>query len=135
MKKIWLKIWSGINNFIIGVKNTDFYKTYKEEMVVVPLVILAFYLLNGLLISMFPHSSFFDFFSQIETIVSKIVLFVVALWVAHLSLRVSFPKVYKFLHEDFYQNFDSYTTEKKIEIAVKFILVFILAAALIFKGL
>lgn len=130
MKKIWLKI----KGLYINFKNSDFVKTFKEELVVIPLSILSFYLFNLLLVTLFPHSAFFDFFSQMETIISKIVLFVVALWTAHLALRVSFPKVYKFLHEDFYHNFESIPTEKKIEYAIKFILVFIIAAALIFKG-
>jgi len=124
MRKLWTKF-----------TNTDFYKTFKEEMVVVPLAIICFYLFNSLLLFLFPHSAFFDFFSVIETLVSKIVTFIVALWVAHLSLRVSFPKVYKFLHDDFYHDFDSIPKDKKIEYAIKFILIFIIAAALIFKGL
>ena len=131
MKKIWLKIKSVWSNFI----NSDFLKTFKEEILVVPLILLGFYLFNTLMVTLFPNGAFFDFFSQMETVISKIFLFFVALWVAHLSLRVSFPKVYKFLHEDFYHNFEAIPLEKKIEYAVKFILVFILAAALIFKGI
>jgi len=123
MKKLWLKI-----------KNSDFYKTYKEELIVVPILILVFYFFNYILITWFPNTATFDFFSELETIVSKIVLFVISLWVAHLALRISFPGIYKFLHEQVYHNFESISTDRKIDYAVKFILVFILASALVFSA-
>ena len=123
MKKIWLKI-----------KNSDFIKTYKEELITIPLLILGFYFINFLLMTLFPNSAFFDFFSEIENVVSKIVFFFISLWIAHLSLRISFPGIYKFLHENIYNNFDSIPTDKKIDYSIKFILVFILSAALVFSA-
>ena len=128
MNKLLLKLKETPNK----IKRTDFYKTFKEELVAVPLLILFFYLFNFLLITIFPNGAFFDFFSEIETIVSKIVVFLVALWTAHLSLRIAFPKIYKFLHDEVYQNFENISQEKKVEYTIKFILVFILAAALVF---
>jgi len=114
------------------IKKTDFYRTFKEELVAVPLLIIFFYLFNFLMITIFPHGAFFDFYSEIETIVSKIVIFLVALWTAHLSLRIAFPKIYKFLHDEVYQNFETLEKDKKVEYTIKFILVFIIAAALVF---
>ena len=126
------KIIEYFKNFIQKIKKSDFYNTYKEEMIFVPLLLIGFFLINHLLITFFPNSAFFDYFSEIESIIFKVVSFAVALWIAHFSLRISFPNVYKFLHEDFYHNFDSISKDKKTEYVVKFILTFILASALIF---
>lgn len=115
------------------IKNSEFFKMYKEELIFVPLLLIAFYLLNALFINLFPASAFFDFYSEIETIISKIVVFTISLWVAHLALSVSFPKIYKFLHK-MVMNFDDIPQEKKIEYTIKFILTFILAAALVFSS-
>jgi hypothetical protein len=128
IKNLFLKI----KNLFIKIKNSDFYKTYKEEMIAIPLLLIGFYFFNSLMIKMFPQGAFFDFYSQIETIISKILLFIITLWSAHFALRISFPKIYKYLHDKIYHNFDSISEDKKIEYTIKFILVFILAAALVF---
>ena len=138
---MWLKTIDVIIGFFSKVKtiytviqDSDFFKTFKEEITAIPIILLLFWFINHLLIVAFPNGAFFDFFSQMETIVSKIVLFVVALWTAHMALRISFPKVYKYLHDEFYQNFDLLSSDKKLDYAVKFILVFILTAGLVFRG-
>ena len=118
--------------FLLKIKNSDFYQTFKEEMVAVPLLLLAFYLFNWLMIALFPQGAFFDFYSQIETIVSKIFLYIVTLCTAHLALMVSFPKIYKYLHDKIYHNFENIPEEKKLDFTIKFVLAFILAAALVF---
>lgn len=117
------------------IKKSDFYKSYKEELVVVPILVIAFYYINHYLISEFPNSAFFDFFSQIETLMFKGISFAIAIWISHLGLRIAFPKVYKYLHNNFYDKFENIEDDKKVEYSVKFILVFIIAAALIFGGL
>ena len=129
-----MKVGLRIKNKLSSIRKSDFYQTYKEELIVVPLLLIAFYIINYLLISLFPHGAFFDFYSEIETIVSRIVIFTVSLWTAHLALSVSFPKIYKFLHELIHHKFDTLSEEKKIDYAIKFILVFIIAAALVFGG-
>lgn len=121
IKKIWTKFTA-----------TDFYKTYKEEMIIIPLIFLVFYVLNNFLVNKFPTGQFFDYLSEIETIFSKIVKFFVALWVAHLALRSSFPKVYKFFHDKFYHKFDELTEDKKTNYTVAFIITLIIAAAIVF---
>jgi len=126
--KLLLKMKSSIKK----TKNTDFYQMYKEEMIVVPLLILAFYLFNILMVTLFPRGAFFDFYSEIETIITKILIVAVSMWTAHLALRVSFPRIYKFLHDELLHKFDTLPQDKKLDYAVKFILVFILSAAIIF---
>lgn len=121
MKKYWIRF-----------KNTDFYRTYKEEMIIVPLILFVFFIFNSFLVYMFPQGAFFDYYSQIETIFSKVLVFLVSLWTAHLALRMSFPKIYKFLHENIYHNFDNIPTDKKIEYSINFIIAFIIASSLIF---
>lgn len=128
-----MKLLLLFKNFFIKIKNNDFYKTFKEELIAVPLLLVVFYLFNGWLISMFPQGAFYDFYSQLETIMSKILLFAISLWVAHISLAISFPKIYKTLHDSM-SRFNQISDEKKLDYTIKFILVFILASALIFSA-
>jgi hypothetical protein len=67
----------------------NFVKNYKEEMIVLPILIGGFYFLNHFLAVNFPNSAFFDFFSEIETMIFKLISFAVAMWVAHIGLRVN----------------------------------------------
>lgn len=123
-----------IKNFFKQIKNLTFFKIYKEELIVVPIILFVFWLFNRIVVSLYPDSAFFDYISEIETILSKIVIFIVSLWTAHLTLRMSFPKVYQFLQKEFYFKFDSLDQEKKTNYAIKFILVFIIASALVFSS-
>jgi hypothetical protein len=122
MKNLWLKF-----------KRSDFYRTYKEEMIVVPAILIIFFLFNSFLVYMFPNSAFFDYYSEIETLLSKIVVFLVAVWTARLALRVSFPKMYKFMHQEIYHKFDSLPMDKKMQYSIIYLVTFIIAAALIFS--
>ena len=115
-------------------KNSKFFRQYKEEMIIIPILLLIFWGFNHIVIYLYPESAFFDYVSEIETILSKIVIFIIALWTAHLALRMSFPKVYKYLQDDFYLKFNDLDDDKKSNYAIKFILVFILAAALVFSA-
>ena len=123
MKKIWYKI-----------KNSDFYRTFKEELSVGPLLLLFFYFLNKFLIIKYPRGAFYDYFSEIENIVSSIVKYFLAVWVAHLSMKIFFPCMYKVFHEKVYHACNDLPKDKQVEYAIKFILVLILSAALIFNA-
>ncbi|MBN1214212.1 MAG: CHAP domain-containing protein [Candidatus Lokiarchaeota archaeon] len=115
-------------------KNSKFFRQYKEELIIIPILLLIFWGFNHIAIALYPEGAFFDYVSEIETILSKIVIFIIALWTAHLALRMSFPKVYKYLQDDFYFKFNDLDNDKKSNYAIKFILVFILAAALVFSA-
>jgi hypothetical protein len=121
LKEIWFRI-----------KKNDFVQTYKEEMVAIPVLLLVYYFLNYIFIVLFPNSAFFDYASEIETIFSRSIRVLVALFIAHLTLRMSFPSVYKYLHENIYFKFNDLDKKAKDNYAVIFILVFIIATALIF---
>ena len=114
MKKIinWLKNWE-----------------YRQEAIAIPILLFIFYIFNYIFITIFPNGGFFDFASQIETIINNIVMFIIAITAANLSLRIIFPKIYKFLREDFY-NFEF--IDHKNTYAVAILICFIIAAALIF---
>lgn len=120
MKKLWLKI-----------KNSDFYKQYKEEIIAVPLLIVLFYIFNSIMIAIFPTSGFFDFYSQLENLVSNLVIMVVAVWTAHLAFRISFPKIYKYLKSNIY-DFEKISEEKKVQYSIYLIITFIISSAIIF---
>lgn len=118
-------------NLIKKLKNTDFWKTYKEEIIIVPILIIIFYILNYIFISMFPNGSFFDFISQMETLFFNILTYLVTVWVAHFMIRITFPNIYKHLHE-IYHVFNKLTDKDKNIYAFATLFVSILAAAIIF---
>lgn len=121
-----------LKNLFNKIKNSDFIKTYKEEMIVIPVVVFLFYLLNTLLITIFPNGAFFDFASNMETIFFKIMMLFLTFFFGHLALRISFPKIYKEMHDDIYNNFSNIDENKKIIIEVIFIIAFLIISALIF---
>lgn len=123
-----------LNKLVIKIKNSDFYKTYKEELVAIPVLLLLYYILNSVFIKLFPNSAFFDYISEVETIISRTIRVFIALFIAHISLRMSFPVVYKHLHESLYDKFNQLDKKTKDNYAVCFILVFIIATALIFAA-
>jgi hypothetical protein len=130
-----LKIMKTIlKKLIFKVKKSDFYKTYKEELVAIPVLLLLYYILNSVFIKLFPNSAFFDYISEIETIISRAIRVIIALFIAHITLRMSFPVVYKHLHESLYDKFNELDQKTKDNYAVCFILVFIIATALIFAA-
>lgn len=132
MKKILIKIKNIFKNFWLKFKNTDFYSTYKEEMIGIPILILFFYMINFIFISIFPNGAFFDFASNIETIVYSILKYMIAVWAAHFMIRISFPIIYKHLHDKIYHNFDNLSDKDKNNYSVIILLIFILTAGLIF---
>jgi hypothetical protein len=114
------------------IRNSDFYKTFKQELGVGPLLFLFLYYLNKYLVNRFPHSPFFDFFSEIENSVFNMFRYFIAVWIAHLSMRVFFPCMYKIFHEKIYHTCELLSEDKQVEYAIKFILVLILSSAIIF---
>ena len=57
----------------------NFLKTFKEELVSIPVLIIGFFALNWILGVLFPGSAFFDFASQMETIAFRVLSFVICL--------------------------------------------------------
>lgn len=114
------------------IRNSDFYRTFKQELGIVPLLFLFLYYLNKYLINTYPNSPFFDFFSEIENSVFNIFRYFMSVWVAHLSMRIFFPCMYDVFHTKVYHACQKLPVEKQVEYAIKFILVLILSSAIIF---
>lgn len=123
------KIINKIKNYIT---TRDFYKVYKEELVFIPIILIIFYTINTIFTMLFPNSAFFDFFSQLETILYKLVNVFIAFFIAHFALNISFPAVYKYLHTNIYHSFSNLPENDKVKYSIAFILIFILATSLIF---
>ena len=124
MKKIFLKLktlWINSKTWFLNSK-------YHEEMIAIPIVIFVFYLCNYIFTALFPNGAFFDFASQIETLINSVVTFFVAITVANISIRIIFPNIYKYLRNEFY----NFNIEQKSTYAVAILIAFIIAAALIF---
>ena len=114
----------------------NYFKTgnFKEELVSIPVLILAFFALNWILGKLFPQSGFFDFFSQLETIAYKVLAFVVAITMAWLGLRIMFPSVFRYLHDEFYHKFEILPDEERRKWALRIFLVLLICAALVSSG-
>ncbi len=111
-----------------------FLNTYKEELVVIPVLIIGFFLLNWILSTAYPNSAFFDVSSQMETMYFRLVSVVVCFAFAWMALRISFPQVYDYLREDFYHNFEDLPSETKRKYAVRIFLVFVIVVALVSRS-
>lgn len=121
-----------MKNILIKIKNWFINWKYKQEFIAIPILLGIFYLCNFIFTLFFPNSAFFDFPSQIESIIHNIVKFIVAITSANLAIWISFPNIYKWLREDFY-NFNGTMDQKMKNIfAVAILITFIIAAALIF---
>ncbi len=111
-----------------------FLKTFKEELISVPLLIVVFFAINWGLNSLFPGNAFFDFYSELENIIYSVLRFIIALSVSWVGVRVIFPKVYFFLKNEFYVNFSEQETTLKYILAVSIFLMFVLASSMSAKG-
>lgn len=118
-----------IKNIINTIKNSDFFKTYKEEMVAIPLLILFFYLFNYICKIIFPDGNFYDFVGQIENLFYKAVTFIVSIFFAHFMIRITFPNIYKHLHNYIYK----LDVEKKNDYTIYILIAFIIASSIIFS--
>ena len=90
-----------------------------------------FFLLNFLFLSIFPNGSFYDFVSQMETLFFNIVTYLISIWVAHFMIRITFPNIYKYLHE-IYHDFENLTKKEKNIFAFATLFISILSSAIIF---
>jgi hypothetical protein len=107
-----------------------FFSTFKEETISVILLLTGFFILNRLLGTFFPNSAFFDFFSELETMLYGVVRFVLILAVSWIGVRIIFPNVFKFLRDDFYKNFPALDKNMKYILGTVIFLVFILAGSI-----
>lgn len=112
----------------------NFLKTFKEELIAIPAILIGFFLLNWFLSSMFPNSAFFDFSSQMETIYFRLVSVVVCFTFAWVALRITFPQIYSYLREEFYHNFEDLPEATKRKYAIRVLLVILICVALVSRS-
>ena len=126
MKQKLITLW-------VDFKTTGFYKTHKEELLILPILFGIFILVNFSFTIIFPHSALFDVPSQIETLsyfVMRVVLVVTVMWMAY---RFVFPPFYARLSY-IYHNFSALPEMVQNIIAVAMLAVFLLAGAIVSKG-
>lgn len=112
----------------------NLFKTFKQELISIPILIVVFFIINGLLIKWYPRGAFFDFPSQMETIMTRLLTFVIMLAFAWVGLRISFPPIYRYLKDEFYHKFDQLVDAEKRRYAVMFFLVFVISIALVSRA-
>ncbi len=112
----------------------NFFKTFKEEIISISILVFGFFCLNWVLGKFFPNSAFFDFFSELENIFYGVVRFIVVLAVAWIGVRVIFPKVFKFLKDEFYTEFSTLDKNIKYILGTAIFLVFVLSSSISAKA-
>lgn len=90
-----------------------FFKSYKEEIVFIPLILGLLFLVKAAMSWFSPESAQFDLASEWETIVWTIVKGVVYLTVTWLAMRVVFPNGFKYLKREIYHKFDEFDEQTK----------------------
>ncbi len=113
---------------------SKFFKTFKEEMIAIFLLLIGFFCLNWVLGTYFPNSAFFDVISEVETMFYGVVRFIVVLALAWFGVRIIFPNVFKFLRDDFYGNFPTLDRNLKYILGTVIFLVFVLAGSITAKA-
>lgn len=112
----------------------NFIKTYKEELLALPLLIIALMAFKWFLNASYPETAQFDLASETETIfwaIIKLIVFTSSAWFA---LRVVFPKCFRYLKDTFYQDFDEISCNEKRSLSLKIFFAFLFALVFLSSG-
>ncbi|MDB0600694.1 CHAP domain-containing protein [Tenacibaculum maritimum] len=112
----------------------NFIKTYKEELLALPLLIIALLVFKWFLNGSYPETAQFDLASETETIfwaIIKLIVFTSSAWFA---LRVVFPKSFSYLKNTFYQDFDNISCDEKRGLSLKIFFAFLFALVFLSSG-
>ncbi|WP_024740906.1 CHAP domain-containing protein [Tenacibaculum maritimum] len=112
----------------------NFIKTYKEELLALPLLIIVLLAFKSFLNAMYPDTAQFDLASEVETIswaIIKLIVFTSSAWFA---LRVVFPKPFRYLKNKFYQDFDQISCDEKRRISLRIFFAFLFALVFLSSG-
>jgi len=123
-----------MKNILDKIFNSNFYKIFKEELILIPLIAILFLLANRILQSIFTSSAFFDPASQFETLLYGLLTYTMIFWSTHLMLRITLPKVYNVFTDAFYHKFEQLNPSKQIDYAFKLFIVFALIAGLVYSA-
>lgn len=104
-------------------------KTFKEEIILYPLLIALFYLLNWGLSVAFPNGAFFDFFSVLETLYFGLIKTMVGIATGMVLLRITFPQVFKEMVH-YYHVFPHLAARERKIITFVLVVLFLLLPAL-----
>jgi hypothetical protein len=112
----------------------NFLKTYKEEIIAIPIIAIALIVLRAVIMYLFPDSALFDLPSEFESILFatlKLIIFTSITW---LGLRIVFPAIFKYLKNVFYKYFDLGTDQEKRKISLIVFFGFLFALVFLSKG-
>ena len=120
------KLW---NSFL----QTDFFRTHRQELIIIPVLILVFATISFILSVLFPHSDPFDVPSQLETLFYYSLKIVSVLTISWFAFRISLPPLY-LRFSNFYHGKDCLDERTRTIIAIALFAVFMLAGAIISRG-
>ena len=117
-----------MKKFTNPFKGKTFWQVFKEELFIVPIVMLLFLKINRMLVSYYPKGFFFDPSSQFESIFYSLVVLTMVFWSAQFAYRMTFPLIHKDFLKRFYFGFSDMSDEKKEDYGFKLFVVFVLVA-------
>jgi hypothetical protein len=112
----------------------NFLKTYKEELITIPLLMIGIWLIRLAFGWFFPDSGLYDLPSEFETIYWTVIKMVVYTSLAWFSIRIVFPPVFKFLKEEFYEGFEHLKADEKRRIGLIVFFAFLFSLVFLSKG-
>lgn len=108
-----------------------FLRTYKEEIVIIPILMILMGLYREITHQIAPTTAQYDMFSEFETLFWAIIRLIILALAAWMSLRVLFPKSFFYLKNEVYDKFDEYTSDVKFQTSTKLFFALLLALILL----
>ena len=109
----------------------NFIKTFKEELIAIPVFIVLIYLYRLFMSSFYPESAQFDLMSEAENILwslIKLIIYTSATW---LSIRIVFPQIYKEMQTNYKNDYKSMPAKEKRGLATVVFFGFLLVLAIL----
>jgi hypothetical protein len=106
-----------------------FIQILKEELIIIPVLIVGLLYLKNFLSINFPNSAQYDMPSEVETIIFGFLKLIVLTSMSWLAYSIVFPKIFRHFRDRFYLNFE--TAESQAKNKISFIIYIALFAALV----
>lgn len=109
------------------------FKILKQELLFIPIMFIIIELFRGLVQTFYPETALFDRGSELETFLFSVWQIVWISSVSWILVAIAFPKASKALKQ-FYNRFETFTTEYQETFAMKLFLVFFFGLVFLLSG-
>jgi len=111
-----------------------FFNTFKEQLLVVPILIIGFFLLNLFLSVHNPNDAFFSPYSLLDTVVSRLVLSAFILSTGWIIYWFTFPQMHRFFIDYIYHGWDELNEDVKRNISIIFLITIFICLSLMARS-